>query len=78
MIGASITISELREIGVKRISFGSLLSRAALGKLFRSAKEVLENGTGTFAKNAISFSELTKILNNKMIDKNALQHAYIE
>jgi 2-methylisocitrate lyase-like PEP mutase family enzyme len=61
MIGGSLTVSELKEIGVKRISAGSLLARAALGEFLRSAQEIMEKGTCTFAQNAVPFNELTKI-----------------
>jgi 2-methylisocitrate lyase-like PEP mutase family enzyme len=61
MIGASLTVSELAEIGVKRISLGSLLFRSALGEFMRAAQEIKERGTGSFALNAIPFGELMKI-----------------
>lgn len=66
MLGASITVSELKGIGVKRISLGSLLSRAALGEFIRSSKEVLEKGTATFARSAAPFSELTEIFKRQI------------
>ncbi len=61
MISASFSVSELGNIGVKRISLGSLLSRASLGEFLRASKEVLEKGTCTFANNAAPFSEINKI-----------------
>jgi 2-methylisocitrate lyase-like PEP mutase family enzyme len=61
MIGASFTVSDLENIGVKRISLGSLLIRSALGEFIRSAQEIKEKGTGSFANNAVPFGELMKI-----------------
>jgi 2-methylisocitrate lyase-like PEP mutase family enzyme len=61
MIGASFTVSKLNEIGVKRISLGSLLARSAFGEMVRSAKEVKEKGTCNFANNAVPFMDLMKV-----------------
>jgi 2-methylisocitrate lyase-like PEP mutase family enzyme len=61
MIGASLTVSELAEIGVKRISLGSTLVRASLGELLRAAEEIKDKGTYAFVEQAVSFNTLTKI-----------------
>ena len=61
MADAAFTVSELEKIGVKRISLGSLLIRSTLGEFIRSAKEIKEKGTGSFANKAVPFSELMKI-----------------
>jgi 2-methylisocitrate lyase-like PEP mutase family enzyme len=61
MIGASLTVSELAEIGVKRISLGSTLARAAFGELLRASTEIKDNGTYSFVDRAVPFNELTKI-----------------
>jgi 2-methylisocitrate lyase-like PEP mutase family enzyme len=61
MIGSSFTVSGLNEIGVKRISLGSLLARSAIGEMIRSAKEIKEKGTCTFADNAYPFMELMNV-----------------
>lgn len=55
--GGSFSVAELAGLGVKRISVGSALSRAALGAFVRAAKEMKEQGTFNFAKEAISFAE---------------------
>jgi 2-methylisocitrate lyase-like PEP mutase family enzyme len=59
--GALLTLDELSEIGVKRISVGSALSRAALGAFLRAAHEMREYGTFSFAEEAISFKEITEL-----------------
>ena len=61
MADALFTVSELVRIGVKRISLGSLLIRSALGELIRSAKEIKEKGTCSFANNAIPFNKLIEV-----------------
>lgn len=57
LTGQTFTMAELRDAGVKRISVGGSFARAALGGLARAAKEVLEKGTFTYAKNAMSAKE---------------------
>lgn len=61
MAGSEFTVPELEKIGVKRISLGSLLIRAALGEFIRSAKEIKERGTSEFADKAVSFGKLMEI-----------------
>jgi len=46
-------------LGVKRISVGSALSRAALGAFLRAAREMRETGTFTFADDAVSYREIS-------------------
>lgn len=53
--------AELSAIGVKRISVGSALSRAALGAFMRAAQEMREHGTFEFAKDAAGYAELNAI-----------------
>jgi 2-methylisocitrate lyase-like PEP mutase family enzyme len=59
--GAQMNLEELSEIGVKRVSVGSALSRAALGAFLRAAREMQESGTFTFADEAASYRELNKM-----------------
>lgn len=56
--GVQLSLAELSEIGVKRISVGSALSRAALGAFLRAAREMRESGTFTFAADAVPYREL--------------------
>jgi 2-methylisocitrate lyase-like PEP mutase family enzyme len=55
--GAAFTVEELKTAGVKRISVGGSFARAALGAFMRAAREVKENGTFTFAADAIPGAE---------------------
>ncbi|MBI3652395.1 MAG: isocitrate lyase/phosphoenolpyruvate mutase family protein [Acidobacteria bacterium] len=59
--GVPLNLSELSEMGVKRISVGSALSRAALGAFLRAAREMQTQGTFTFADEAVSYKEITAI-----------------
>ena len=61
LAGVGMTVAELSELGVKRISVGGALSRAALGAFLRAAREMKESGTFTFGDEAISYRELSKM-----------------
>jgi len=50
---------------VKRISLGSSLARAALGALMRAAREIRQDGTFSFAAQAIPFAELNRQMRAK-------------
>src|SRR5215475_1768262 len=60
--GVQLSLAELLEIGVKRVSVGSALSRAALGAFLRAAREMQMNGTFTFAENAVKYADMNKML----------------
>jgi 2-methylisocitrate lyase-like PEP mutase family enzyme len=55
--GATYTVDELQDAGVKRISVGGAFARAALGAFVRAAVEVKDNGTFTFSADAIPGAE---------------------
>ena len=62
LAGSTLTVDELAEIGVRRISLGSSFARAALGEFIRAAEEVKTMGTFNFANNAISFQEANSLM----------------
>jgi 2-methylisocitrate lyase-like PEP mutase family enzyme len=55
---AGMKVSDLAELGVRRISVGSSLSGAAWGGFIRAAKEIAEQGTFTAFDQATPFGEL--------------------
>ncbi|PWT88903.1 MAG: 2-methylisocitrate lyase [Acidobacteria bacterium] len=59
--GVQLSAAELSDVGVKRISVGSALSRAALGAFLRAAQEMKDHGTFSFAKDAVSTKDLNSI-----------------
>ena len=59
--GVQLSLTELAAIGVKRISVGSALARAALGAFLRGAREMREHGTFTFAADAVNSREISEI-----------------
>lgn len=60
--GVRLSLSELSEMGVKRISVGSALSRTALGAFLRAAREMREHGTFEFSNEAVSFRDISAML----------------
>lgn len=60
--GVNLSLAELSELGAKRISVGSALSRAALGALVRAAREMQTHGTFTFVDDALNSRELAAML----------------
>ena len=59
--GVLLSLAELSALGVKRVSVGSSLCRAALGAFLRAAHEMREQGTFTYANEAASSREITEI-----------------
>ncbi len=60
--GVQLSLAELSQIGVKRVSVGSALSRAALGAFLRAAQEMQAKGTFTFADDAVKYADMNKML----------------
>jgi 2-methylisocitrate lyase-like PEP mutase family enzyme len=65
LMGGPLTLSELSAIGVKRVSTGSALSRAALGAFLRAAREMRDHGTFAFAAEAANYRELNSLFGAK-------------
>ena len=60
--GVALSVAELAALGVKRISVGSALNRAAWGGLLRAAKELREQGTFGFADDAVPYPVLNDLM----------------
>ncbi len=60
--GYPYTMEQLTALGVKRVSLGSSLSRAALSGLINAAREIIEDGTFSFANKSISFDETNTLM----------------
>jgi 2-methylisocitrate lyase-like PEP mutase family enzyme len=65
LAGAPFSVEDLAAAGVRRISLGSALSRAALGAFLRAALEVKERGTFSFADDAASFADLDPFMQGR-------------
>jgi methylisocitrate lyase len=55
------TVAELQEMGVRRISVGGALARAAWTGFLQSAQEIAGRGTFTTLGRAITFDEMNRL-----------------
>ena len=62
LVGGSFSVEELAAAGVRRISVGGSLSRAALGAFIRAAREIKEQGTFTYASDAVPHAEANRLM----------------
>jgi 2-methylisocitrate lyase-like PEP mutase family enzyme len=60
--GQNFTVAQLAEAGVKRISLGSTLARAALGSLVRAAREIRDHGSFGFAEDVLPFAVANRFM----------------
>ena len=63
LVGVSLSLSELADLGVKRVSVGSALARAAYGAFLRAAEEIRREGSFTFAEEAVPFARINAMFN---------------
>jgi 2-methylisocitrate lyase-like PEP mutase family enzyme len=56
--GVHLSLDDLSQMGVKRVSVGSALSRAALTAFLRAAQELRTHGTFTFAENTVKYADV--------------------
>lgn len=61
---STLTLDDLRELGVRRVSVGSSLARAAFGGFLKAARE-LHQGRADFARDAAPFVELNDLFKRK-------------
>jgi 2-methylisocitrate lyase-like PEP mutase family enzyme len=58
LAGAAMSLAELEDLGVRRVSVGSSLARAAYSAFLRAAREIASEGTFTFAEQAVPFAQM--------------------
>lgn len=61
LVGAPLGLVELETLGVKRVSVGSSLARAAFGAFLRAAREIRERGSFGYAADAAPYAELNRV-----------------
>ncbi|MFV3403426.1 isocitrate lyase/PEP mutase family protein [Pseudomonas sp. NY15463] len=61
MPGMALSVNQLQDLGVKRISVGSSLARAALGAFERAALEIRDQGTFGYGEQALPFARLNDL-----------------
>lgn len=64
--GNLLTLDELSELGVKRVSVGGSLARATFGLIQRAAEEIREQGTFTFAESQIADESLCRFFSERL------------
>ena len=62
--GGSFSLDKLEELGVKRVSVGSSLVRAAYGGFFRAVEEILQKGTFHYAGEAKPYADLNTLFSD--------------
>lgn len=63
--GKSLSMKELAALGVKRVSVGSALTRAALEGFIRAAREIRDHGTFDFAAETISYADANDLMSKR-------------
>ncbi len=58
---ADFTVNELEDLGVKRISIGSSLARAAYNAFYESAKEIKQKGSFGYATGIMSYAAINDL-----------------
>jgi len=66
LAGNPLTIKQLEDVGVKRVSVGGTLARVTFGAIRRAAKELRESGTFQFAKQQVPDEELCRFFLNRL------------
>ena len=62
---SQLSLADLAELGVKRVSVGSALARAAYGAFLHGAVEIRDQGTFTFSEQAVPFAEINAIFKDR-------------
>jgi 2-methylisocitrate lyase-like PEP mutase family enzyme len=57
----SLTLAQLAEAGVKRVSVGGALSRLALAAFLRGAREMADKGRFTWVRETVPSTELKAV-----------------
>jgi 2-methylisocitrate lyase-like PEP mutase family enzyme len=63
--GTGLTVARLADLGVRRISVGSALARAAWGGFLRAARGIAATGSFDELAGAASFAELNAVFENR-------------
>jgi 2-methylisocitrate lyase-like PEP mutase family enzyme len=66
LTGSELTVSELKDLGVRRISIGGSLARSVYFHIRNAAMEMFDKGTFSFANEQIPQGELNNIFENKV------------
>ena len=62
----TLSVTQLTDLGVRRISVGSALSVIAWGAFMRSARDIAESGSFASFADAVQYGELNKLFSNRV------------
>ena len=60
LVGSPMSVNQLEDLGVKRVSIGGSLARATFGLIRRAAAEIREHGTFSYSEEQVPDSELCR------------------
>jgi 2-methylisocitrate lyase-like PEP mutase family enzyme len=61
----SLTLAQLADAGVKRVSVGGALSRLALASFLDGAREMKDNGTFTWVRRTVPSKDLKAVFKER-------------
>ncbi len=65
LAGPSLTVADLAALGVRRVSVGSALARAALTGFLAAAREMRGRGTFSYAQSAVSYRDVNALFESE-------------
>ena len=66
LAGSPMSVKQLEDLGVKRVSIGGSLARAAFGLIRRAAAEIRDHGTFTYADDQVPDPELCQFFADRL------------
>ena len=60
LAGSPMSVNQLEDLGVKRVSIGGSLARATFGLIRRAAEEIRDHGTFTYSEEQVPDAELCR------------------
>ena len=65
LAGSPMSVSQLEDLGVKRVSIGGSLARATFGVIRRAAEEMRDRGTFTYSEGQVPNGELCRFFDEQ-------------
>jgi 2-methylisocitrate lyase-like PEP mutase family enzyme len=65
LTGNALSLDDLRELGVRRVTVGGSIARAMYGHLLDAARELVERGTFSYAADQISQGDLNDLFRHR-------------
>ena len=66
LVGNPLTVTQLEDLGVKRVSIGGSLARATLGLIRRAAEEIRQDGTFKYSDDQVPDAELCQFFSSRI------------